>query len=48
MPLWHFDQIDESRQKAAALAGSLQTEEEAAPDSGPTADGDLADKCLIS
>lgn len=42
------EQIEEKRQKAAALAKSLQTEEKAEPDSGPPADGDPADKSLVS
>jgi len=48
VPLGHFDQTDEGRQRAAALASSLQTEEEAEPDFGPPSDGGLTDKSLVS
>jgi hypothetical protein len=41
-------EIEEKRQKAAALAQSLQSGSEPEPDSGPHADGDAADKSLVS
>jgi len=43
-----IEETEEKRQKAAALAKPLQTEEKAEPDSGPPADGDPADKSLGS
>jgi hypothetical protein len=47
VPLGHFDQTDEGRQRAAALASSLQTEEQPLPDFGPPADGGHTDKSLV-